>query len=749
MRFAVVLPWWGYALAFGAAIVLGWVAYARVPIRLRLGQRIGLSALRAITLILLIAILLRPIVMVPPAAANNSLLPILVDVSRSMRLQDSDAPSRIDQAKKIVRDLQSQLGREYQVELLTFGETLQAATDADRLAPTARRSDLSGAIADLGERHPPSPTGSGATGNRMAGVIVLSDGGDTAAVEAHQTRNIDAPVFTVGIGNPEMPRDREVVNLTAGEPLLPGASIDLSVSATSNGYGKEPVELRISANGRPIEVRRVTPTADGAPVHAVFTVSPEPDVPTVYTVQIPEGAGEVSSENNSRSVLVPPQTGKRRLLVMEGAPGFEHTFLKRALSDDPGLEIDAVVRKGQNDDGRDTFYVQADPSRMAALTSGYPFKRSELFAYDGVIFGNIEADFFTREQLELTRDFIASRGGGLLVLGARSFDRQGLAGTALEQALPVDLTDRSSPITLASAPMAIVNPNTPALTVDGASHPATRLAITPEDNRAKWSALPALASVAHVGGTRPGAQVLAVALTAGGTPQTLIAAQRYGQGRSIVFAGEASWRWRMMRPADDTSYETIWRQMARWITAGAQGPVVISPLSPPVAGVTDRISVTVRDAEFQPVANAEVAVELTAPNGEKRQMPAALSSPQDGRYAVAARFDQAGVYKIDTIATRAGVRIGAASRPVLVGGVDLEMTQPRLNEAVLRRLAAASNGRYLRADQIGQLPSLLRESRAEAGTPEMRDLWHNGWSFLAIAGLLAGEWVARRRVGLA
>ena len=32
---------------------------------------------------------------------------------------------------------------------------------------------------------------------------------------------------------------------------------------------------------------------------------------------------------------------------------------------------------------------------------------------------------------------------------------------------------------------------------------------------------------------------------------------------------------------------------------------------------------------------------------------------------------------------------------------------------------------------------------------ELRDLWHNGWSLLAIVGLLAVEWVARRRVGLA
>lgn len=748
MRFAVALPWWGYASAFGAALVLGWLAYARVPVKLTAGKRFGLSALRALTLTLLILILLRPIVMVPPAAANNSLLPILVDVSRSMRLKDAstslgaggDGPPRIERAQAMVKDLQAQLGKEYRIELLAFGEALAAVTDVDRLAATARRSDLSGAIADLAERH---------RHDRLAGVIVLSDGGDTAAQEAGEGRAIAAPVMTVGIGNPDPPRDREIVNLTAGEPLLPGASIDVSVSATSTGFGTDPVELRVSANGRPIEVRRMTPTAEGAPIHAVFTVSPEPDVPTVYTVQIPETAGEVAVENNSRSVLVPPQTGKRRLLVVEGAPGYEHTFLKRALADDPGLEIDAVVRKGQNDDGRDTFYVQAAPSRMAALSSGYPFKRSELFAYDGVIFGNIEADFFTREQLELTSDFIAERGGGLLVLGARSFDRQGLAGTALEQALPVDLTDRGSSVALASAQEAAVEPNTPALTVDGVMHPATRLAVTPEENRQKWAALPALASVAHVGGSRPGAQILAVALTAGGTPQPLIAAQRYGQGRSVAFAGEASWRWRMMRPATDTSYETIWRQLARWVTAGAQGPVAIGAMSPAVAGITDRISVVVRDADFRPVANAEVAIQTTAPNGEKRGMPASLSSPQDGRYAVATRFDQPGVYKIDVVATRGGTRIGAASRPVLVGGADLEMTQPRLNEAVLRRLAAETGGRYLRADQVSGLPALLRESRAEAGTPEMRDLWHNGWSLLAIVGLLASEWVARRRVGLA
>ena len=739
MQFAVLLPWWGYVLAVAGAVVLAWLAYVRVPVPLDAASRTLLIGLRAATLLLLIAILLRPVVLVPPSAANNSLLPILVDVSRSMRLTDGGGPSRIERAQAIVRDLQARLGGEYRLELLTFGEAL-APGAVDHLAATARRSDLSGAIADLADRH---------RGHRLAGVIVISDGGDTAAQETESARSIDAPVIAVGVGTAAASRDREIVNLTAGEPLLAGASIDLSVSASSAGFGRAPVEIRVSANGRPVDVRRVTPEAEGAPIHEVFTVSPDPDIATVYSVEIPFQEGELARENNTRSVLVPPQAGRRKILILEGAPGYEHTFLKRALAQDPGFDVDAVVRKGQNDDGRDTFYVQAGGSRVAALSSGYPAKRSELFAYDGIIFGNIEADFFTRAQLELTSEFVAARGGGLLVLGARSFDRQGLAGTPLEEVLPVDLTDRRGAVARTSAEVAGAPPNTPALTADGSAHPATRLAASADESRRRWSELPPLASVTPMGGPRPGAQILAVALGGGAPAQPLLAVQRYGQGRSMVFAGEASWRWRMMRPVTDTSYETIWRQIARWLTAGSPGQVTIAAMSPSVPGIVDRITVTVRNRDFAPVGNAEVSIGLTAPDGQTRQLTPALSSPQDGRYAVAARFDQPGVYRVAATAMQGGERLGTAMRQVLVGGADLEMTQPRLNEAVLRRLASATGGTYRSADQAQDLPSLVRASGADAGTPEQRDLWHNGWSLLVIVGLLAAEWMARRRVGLA
>lgn len=737
MRFAIALPWWGYALAFAAALAFAWLTYARVAVPLTRAHRALLTGLRALTLLLIVIFVLRPVRFVQAEGASDSVVAILVDGSRSMRLADGGAP-RIERARGIVQHLQAQFASRFQTEVLSFGESL-ARTDSAQLSANARRSDLSGALRTLADRY---------RGRPLAGVVVVSDGGDTAIEEAGGTRSVPVPVFTVGVGNAELPRDIEVVNLTAGEPLLTGSSIDLSVSATSSGFGTAPIELRLKENGRPIETRRVTPSAEGAPVHELFTVSPSPDRATVYSVEVPADDGEIVSENNTRSVLVPAQGRKRRVLLVEGAPGFEHTFVKRALARDPALEVDSVVRKGVNDEGRDTFFIQAASSRTAALTSGYPTKLAELFLYDAVFFGNIEGDFFGRDQLAMTSDFVSRRGGGLLVFGARSFERGGLASTPLEEVLPIDFTDRRASTVRAAAGITPAA-NTLALTADGAAHPATRVGVTVEESGKRWALLPPLASVAPAGGPRPGAQVLAVTATSTGELRPLIVAQRYGQGRSMVFAGEAAWRWRMMLPASDTTHEMVWRQLARWISSGAADRIEIPTASVALPGTTENVSVLVRNEEFKPIANAIVTLRVKEPGGQERTMAAALADPATGRYAAAVRFDQPGVYSIAADVRRGSEILGAASRPMLVGGVDVELAQPRLNEAVLRRIAETTGGRYVSAGDARSVPAMLSETEAGKPPTEMRDLWHNAWTLAVIIGLLAAEWSLRRRVGLA
>src|SRR5437667_69651 len=142
-----------------------------------------------------------------------------------------------------------------------------------------------GALAAVRERY---------RGQRVAGIIVLSDGGDTGTGEAGRAGRAggagDAggpPVFAIGIGSPEGPRDREVLGITAGDPRLDHSSVDLHVTAVSSGFGRTPFTLRVLGNGQLLDTRRIVPPADGSPIDEVFTVSPDPVSPTVYSGEIP------------------------------------------------------------------------------------------------------------------------------------------------------------------------------------------------------------------------------------------------------------------------------------------------------------------------------------------------------------------------------------------------------------------------------------------------------------------------------
>jgi hypothetical protein len=204
----------------------------------------------------------------------------------------------------------------------------------------------------------------------------------------------------------------------------------------------------------------------------------------------------------------------------------------------------------------------------------------------------------------------------------------------------------------------------------------------------------------------------------------------------------------MMLTASDTAYDTIWRQLVRWLAAASQGPVAMPAMAIASAGDVEAVTVTARNSRFEPLADASVSLSVTDPDGGTRILEPALQDARAGRYAVPVRFDREGVYRVDAEGRRSDQALGAATRYVLVGGSDLEMADLALNEPVLQRLAAASGGRYLRADETAELGQLLRNDELDRAT-EMTDLWHNAWTLLAIMGLLAIEWVARRRFGLA
>jgi len=740
VTFAYPLPWWLGAAAAAAIAALAFFEYRRPLVPLTRLQRSLLIACRAASLAAVVLFLCRPILLLPPASARDGVVPVLVDASRSMRLRDVDGQARIVRAIALLRTLLPAWSREFRPEIYSVGERL-APADLNQLGADARQTDLTGALAATRERY---------RGQYVPGIIVVSDGGDTSRQPPDAGAAAGPPVFAIGIGSPDGVRDREVLGVTAGDPRIDQSSIDLHVSAVSTGFGRTPFQLRVLANGRVVESRRIVPPADGSPVDETFTVSPDPLTPTVYTAEVPVDEGEPVAENNTRSVLVSPAGRKRRVLVVEGAPGFEHSFMKRALAHDASLEVDSVVRKGKNAEGQDTFFVQAAAGRTSALMTGFPLRREDLYAYDALIVANVDGDVLTRAQLAMTADFVAERGGGLVVLGGRSFTSRGLIGTALEEALPVELNDRRGGLIVTALAGRDAAHNKIVVTPDGENHPIMRVAGSREDSLKAWSALPPLAASAPLGGPRPGATVLAVTQAPAGGLFPVVAVQRYGRGRSMIFAGEASWRWKMLLAAADRTYEFFWRQAVRWLTRPSPDPVAITVPDGAEPGDPISVDVDVRDAAFAPVADAAVDATLTMPGeaGEEARPLKLHRAGSAARFTTTIRADQPGLYRVRAEARRGAAVLGLADRWFYVGGADREFADPRLNEGFLRRVARGSGGRYVRPAEAGQIVSALRTTVPQDAAPERRDLWHTPWALTLVVALLSAEWILRRRWGL-
>ena len=172
----------------------------------------------------------------------------------------------------------------------------------------------------------------------------------------------------------------------------------------------------------------------------------------------------------------------------------------------------------------------------------------------------------------------------------------------------------------------------------------------------------------------------------------------------------------MMLPSNNRTYETFWRQAGRWLAAGAPEPIALT-LPSPAAGSTGRLDLDVRDAGFRALPDVTVLMHMVDSTGARRDLQPIADPTVAGRHSASFRADHSGLFRVEAEVRRGTQRLGAVHDWMLVGGADRELTDPRLNTEVLRRLATDSGGALLAANEAG---SVVAASRAVRGASRRR-----------------------------
>jgi uncharacterized membrane protein len=746
------------ALLALALVAFVYFIYVRPRTRLTRPARYSLVALRTALLALLVFLLLRPVVVVPSVIPRSSGVAVLADDSRSMQMPDAEGGrSRLEAMRGGLLAPEGQflkrLGETFRTDIYGFAGELMKVGGGDELFAEGASSDLGGAISEAARR---------SAGTPLSAVVLVSDGASNVARDfAGELRNLRArglPVYTVGVGSARRQQDAELTGLRLPRRVLAGSTINVEAFVRAAGYGETKVRLAVSEDGRAVKTEEFQLRGGEAEAVQLELVSNAAGWHR-YTFDLQPLDGELTVENNRREALVEVVEGPMRVLYVEGEPRWEHGKLRSALGrEEKNVELVSLLRTGEN-----KLYRQG-VSGEGELASGFPATEEELFAYDALMMGSVEASFFTADQLRAVEAFVARRGGGLLALGGRlAFDGGKYAGTPVADLLPLTL-DGS-----AGRPEDLSSPAyKPALTARGAAHPVTRLDEDRAQSQKIWNELPPVSVPETLAGVKPGATVLAEARRAGGGAAAassassssssssaatvpLLAHQRYGRGLTLAFTASDTWRWQMRMDSKSNAHETFWRQMLRYLVSNTPRQVEAAA-EQDVYGPGDpvRIVADVRDKKFNAATDARAAARVVKPSGATVEVPLRFTARDDSNvYVGEFRADELGRHRVEMSASAAQIGTVGVQSEFLVAELNREFYDASLNEDLLRRIAQETGGKYYTLDEADALVSDLIYRRTDNSRLVTKDLWDMPVNFLLLVGLVSGEWFLRKREGLA
>ena len=726
-------------------LVAAFIYFVYLRSRIRLSKRTTatLIALRVALLTLLVTLLLRPVVVVSSVIPRSSYVAIVVDDSVSMKLGDTpQGATRIDAVKQTLlgTDQNSFLNRldaKFKTNLYGFAGGLSRLKGSEDLFAEGRTSDLAGALDETVKR---------SSGMPLSAIVLATDGASNVprdlAATLRELRARDIPVFTVGVGNTARPMDAELTRINMPRRVLVGSRVNIETYVGLSGYQATKVLIGVREDGRAIKTEEFN--LRGNDTQAInLEITPTTPGLHRYTVEITPLDGELTIENNKQDSLVEVVSGPLRLLHVEGEPRWELGKIRESLAlNEKNIILVSLQRTGEN-----KFYRQGIASQNE-LATGFPLTEEELFSYDGLVLGSVEAGFFTADQLRAIEAFVARRGGGLLAMGGRlSFDGGKYKGTTIDELLPVSLT--GGPIDDAASFSPVYKA---ILTGAGQTHPITRLNDDRGANQKAWNELPPISVSQVLSNIKPGASVLLEARRAdGGQVVPLLVQQRYGRGQTLALTTSDTWRWRMRTDSKNNAHETFWRQMLRYVVSSTPHQIEIGA-EKDVYSMDDTINIVadIRDKHFNPINDAHATARVTKPSGTVVDVPLKFTTLNAvNTYAGEFKADELGEHKFELSGTSAGLGTLNAKSSILVSDLNREYYSAAQNSDLLKRIAAETGGKYYTPAEAQLLLDDLVYRQTPYSERVTKDLWDMPINFMLIIGLLSGEWFLRKREGLA
>jgi uncharacterized membrane protein len=770
--------WLGWAIGIVAvALVLLVWSYARRGGRA--GVRAFAFALKAAAFVILALCLVDPLFTGTRPRPGSNLFLVVADNSASLALADRGGMSRGDLMRGQLEEKSAwlaRLGQDFDVRRYAFDTSLRPITAFSELDFAGEASGLGGSLAALADRF---------RGQQVAGIVLFTDGNATDLGETARDWKELPPVYPVPMGAESGQVDLSLSRVSVTQTNFEAAPVTITTQIEGRGLSGRQVVVRVldEAN-KEVERRSLSNVADGEPAIERFLLRPEHSGISFYTAQVSlkgeeyvpgqtATTEEATVANNTRIATVDRGGGPYRVLYVAGRPNWEFKFLRRAMDLDDEVNLVGLVRVArrepkftflgrpgertnplfrgfgnQQDEEAEQYdepvLIRLKTENKDELRGGFPKNPDDLFRYHAVILDDIEAAFFTHDQLLLLQEFVSRRGGGLLMLGGKdSFAEGKYHHTPVGEMLPVYLDrGRSQP---AGDGYALL------LTREGWLEPWIRVRANEDEERKRLAAMPQFQSLNPAARIKPGASVLAQVRSRAGALLPALVAQQFGRGKTCALLIGDLWRWHLRRPDHkESDLEKSWRQTVRWLVSDVPARVEIETRRVPGPALPAmEIVVRARDSRYEPVDNAAVALRVKTPDGREIELAAESSDQTPGQYAATFAPRTAGVYRAQVVVSGPdGSEVGRRETGWAVEPQTEEFRTLSVNRPLLDEIARETQGEVIAANDLESFVADLPNRKKVITETWTWPLWHRWPVFLIALTCLVGEWGLRRWKGL-
>ncbi|PYS49062.1 MAG: hypothetical protein DMF68_11135 [Acidobacteria bacterium] len=598
-------------------------------------------------------------------------------------------------------------------------------------------------------------------------------------VERISARAGGAPVYVIADLNREETASVALDDVTALGSAKLGVPVMVRCDVHARRLKGHESLVTISDDAKVQTSARIVWTDDDERQSVTLSVIPKVAGWIDYSAKV-EAAGNEDSSKLTRQFSLYSEERRSRVLFFDSEPTWEAKFIRRALEQTGLFDVDYFAQvsraatTGISEEAKEQGAGAAQKEEKSAAAGNAPEAKlhatlqntARLDAYDCVIVGATDNSLLSSAEVAHLSDWVERRGGGLVTLGGNGFNGSIVSPSGkLYSLLPAEISTpqfqtQSQMVSQGHPLEAEKTRETFALTptLAGASGALEGYLNASEDKGEKAAAL--AEQGLRLSALRPGASVLAVAgqLGASGTSEAgtpLVAAMRYGAGRTLLFGPADSWRIRTTSANDEAgagdSFNALWQGVVLWTSACAR-PAVEITLSDesPEEGDSVTAEIRVRDASFSPLKIEKLNARLQPLTEDKSE----ASTTEAEEVAFAPDTSDLSIW-------RARFPLHARGRFALdvdyiAGGKSANVLKyftvvaPVPNEAgaafdTLRRVARETGGDLVTPAEINDLAQRLASTSSSRET--IRRTWQlRTWLPLAfiIPLLLSTEWFARR-----